>query len=43
MVKKLLIGVVALIAAGAAVAYIQRSEITLAIVEKVANKRMQDP
>jgi ribonuclease Z len=43
MLKKLLIGVVGLIAAGAAVAYIQRSEITLAIVEKVANKRMQDP
>lgn len=43
MVKKLLIGAVALIAAGAAVAYFQRHEITLAMVEKVASKRMQDP
>ncbi len=43
MVKKLLLGSVALIAAGAAVAYIQRHDITLAMVEKVASKRMQDP
>jgi ribonuclease Z len=43
MVKKLLFGSVALIAAGAAVAYIQRHEITLAMVEKVASERMQDP
>lgn len=43
MVKKLMIGAVALIAAGAAVAYVQRHEITLAMIEKVASKRMQDP
>lgn len=43
MVKKLLIGAVALIATGAAVAYVQRHEITLTMVEKVASKRMQDP
>lgn len=43
MVKKLMIGAVVLIAAGAAVAYVQRHEITLAMIEKVASKRMQDP
>ena len=43
MLKKLLIGAGALIATGAAVAYFQRHEITLAMVEKVASKRMQDP
>ena len=43
MRKKLLIAAVALILAGGTVAYIQRHEITLAMVEKVASERMQNP
>ena len=43
MIKKLLIASAALIAVGASVAYVQRTNIALALVEKVAAERMKNP
>lgn len=43
MIKKLLIASLALMAVGASIAYVQRSNIALALVEKVATERMKNP
>lgn len=43
MIKKLLIASIALIAVGASIAYVQRSDIALALIEKVAAERMKNP
>ena len=43
MIKKLLIASLALMAVGASIAYVQRSNIALTLVEKVATERMKNP
>lgn len=43
MLKKLLITAIAIVALGAIIAYVQRSNIALALVDKIVTERMQDP